>query len=102
MLFLCLEFLWGVWIVPLAAPYCAAATAAAAVATGGGEDAAAAAGSAAAAGAAAGGWRAAELLTWPQWGAARVGVEAVYMLLSVLSFINILYFVMGFEKYGRC
>jgi hypothetical protein len=95
MLFLCFEFLWGVWIVPLVAPYCAAATTAAAVATGGGEGAAAVA-------AAAGGWRAADLLAWPQSELARHGVEAVYMLLSVLSFINILYFVMGFEKYGRC
>jgi hypothetical protein len=74
MLFLCAEFVWGVWIAPLAAPHVAAGGALSLPAL---------------------------LVAWPQWGAARVGVETVYVLLSVMSFVNILYFVMGFEKYGR-
>jgi hypothetical protein len=74
MIFLCAEFVWGVWIAPLAAPHVAAGGAFSLPAL---------------------------LVAWPQWWAARVGVEAVYVLLSVMSFVNILYFVMGFEKYGR-
>jgi hypothetical protein len=74
MLFLCVEFAWGFWLATLAAPHCAAGGALALPAL---------------------------LVAWPHWPVVKAVVEAVYVLLSVLSFVNILYFVMGFEKYGR-
>ena len=73
MAFLCFEFVWGAFVAPVAADYCGAGLLS----------------------------LPADLLAWPRWAATELAVELVYVLLSLLSFVNILYFVMGFEKYGQ-
>ena len=73
MLCLCFEFLWRAFVADLAAEPCSSGLPS----------------------------FPADLIAWPRWLVVELAVELAYVLLSLLSFVNILYFVMGFEKYGQ-